>query len=59
MVASEDILFIMPKDRELQFPAMAALQSYVNDYKVKMQANTVTAEMPEYRFRYHVAGRIS
>jgi len=52
MVATEDILFIMPKDRELQFPAMAALQSYVNNYQMKMESNCVTTVMPEYRFRY-------
>lgn len=52
MIAAEDILFIMPKDGELQFPAMSALQNYVNDYKTKMQANTVTPTVPQYRLRY-------
>lgn len=51
-VASEDILFIMPQDRELQFPAMGALQMYVNSYELKMQANCVVSPMPEHRFRY-------
>lgn len=54
MIATEDILFIMPRDREMQFPAMAALQMYVNNYQAKMMANTVTKEMPDYRFRYEV-----
>lgn len=52
MTMSEDILFVMPEDRELQFPAMAALQSYVNNYEAKMQANTVTPEVPIYKLRY-------
>lgn len=54
MITSEDVLFIMPRDRELQFAAMSGLQSWVNDYQLKMQANCVTAEMPSYRFRYRV-----
>ena len=54
MTATEDILFVMPKDRELQFPAMAALQMYVNNYKIKMEANCVTPTMPTYKFRYWV-----
>jgi hypothetical protein len=52
MTATEDILFVMPKDREMQFPAMAALQMYVNNYQVKMEANCVTPVMPTYKFRY-------
>ena len=52
MTATEDILFVMPKDREMQFPAMAALQMYVNNYKIKMEANCVTPTMPVYKFRY-------
>jgi hypothetical protein len=54
MIATEDILFIMPKDREMQFPAMSALQRYVTDYEIKMQANCVTPTLPEYRMRYQV-----
>jgi len=52
MIATEDVLFVMPKDRELQFPAMAALQMYVNNYEIKMQANCVLPTMPTYKFRY-------
>lgn len=52
MIATEDVLFLMPRDRELQFPAMAALQMYVNNYKIKMEANTVSEKLPDYRFRY-------
>ncbi|MDE2099982.1 MAG: hypothetical protein KGL39_22200 [Patescibacteria group bacterium] len=33
----ERILFIMPRDLELLFPAMAVLQSYVNGYAEKMK----------------------
>lgn len=52
MIYREDIAFRMPKDRELQFPAMSALQSYVNCYQFKMKANCVLAEMPDFQFRY-------
>jgi hypothetical protein len=52
MTATEDILFVMPKDRELQFPAMASAQMYINNYKIKMEANCVTPTMPTYKFRY-------
>jgi hypothetical protein len=54
MTATEDILFVMPKDREMQFPAMAANQVYVNSYRIKMEANCVTPIMPTYKFRYQV-----
>lgn len=52
MISTEDVLFIMPRDREMQFCAMSALQRYVNDYVVKMEANCVTLDKPEYRMRY-------
>ena len=52
MIVREDILFYMPRNREMQFPAMSAMQSYVNCYQGKMQANCVMREVPEFRFRY-------
>lgn len=54
MIETEDILFLMPRDKEMQFPAMAALQMYVNYYQFKMQCNCVLPEPPEYQFRYKV-----
>ena len=54
MIETEDILFVMPRDHEMQFPAMAALQMYVNNYQVKMQCNCVLPEPPAYEFRYKV-----
>ena len=35
----DEVLFRMPVDLELQFPAMAVLQSFVNGYDEKMHAN--------------------
>ena len=54
MIATEDVLFIMPRDKEMQFCAMSALQRYVNDYEVKMQANCVTPTLPKFQMRYKV-----
>lgn len=57
MIYSEDILFLMPADRELQFPAMSALQRHVNDYMAKM-ANQfkfmLPDKNPDFKFRYAV-----
>ena len=52
MIATEDILFIMPKEREFQFPAMSAVQSYVRSYQYKMRMNCVIPNPPEFAFRY-------
>lgn len=57
MIYSEDILFRLPDDRELQFPAMSALQRYVNDYQMKMDAQfhyMRPGGKPEIHFRYAV-----
>ncbi len=50
----DEVLFRMPKDRELQFPAMAVLQSFVNEYDIKMMANDVSRGKAEYQLRYDV-----
>jgi hypothetical protein len=38
----DKVLFMMPEDRELQFPAISVLQSYVNNFDQKMAANDVS-----------------
>ena len=49
------VRFLMPKDRELQFPAITIVQSYVNNFDAKWKANVYNN--PRYRFelRYDVA----
>src|ERR1017187_3075915 len=54
MLITEQALFKMPKDRELQFPAMAVLQSYVNSYEEKMKANDVSYGTAKFRLFYDV-----
>jgi hypothetical protein len=39
MFIIDHVKFLMPKDRELQFPAMALVQQFVNGYNEKMIAN--------------------
>jgi len=39
MKVVDQILFKMPQDRELQFPAMSVLQAFVNGYNLKMKIN--------------------
>src|SRR5215467_1654671 len=34
-IVTDRVKFLMPKDRELLFPAMAVLQAYVNAYETK------------------------
>jgi hypothetical protein len=52
MLITEQALFKMPKDQELQFPAMAVLQSYVNSYSEKMKANDVSYGTARFRLFY-------
>lgn len=52
MIVSEDVLFIMPRNREYLFPAMSAMQSYIHNYDLKMRNNCVLREMPTFSFRY-------
>jgi hypothetical protein len=63
-IVDDYVRFIMPYDRELQFPAMAVLQAYVNGYDQKMKMNDVMPEahqefilhydvtMPEYDWEF-------
>jgi hypothetical protein len=51
----DKVLFKMPTDRELLFPAMAVLQHFVNGFDNKMKANDVSHDKEtEYRLRYDV-----
>jgi hypothetical protein len=52
MIVHEDILFRLPHSRELQFPAMSALQAYINCYQLKMKNNNVQPVLPTFTFRY-------
>jgi hypothetical protein len=50
MTVEDRVIFRMPVDRELQFPAMASLQSYVNEYPERMKfqdpsSGTVTFDL--------------
>ena len=48
------VLFQMPKDHELQFPAMAVMQSYVNVFKQKMLSNDASFGTATYALKYDV-----
>lgn len=49
----EDVLFLMPKVREYQFPAMSALQAYVNFFQTKMTNNNyIVGATPVFSLRY-------
>lgn len=53
MKIHEDVLFIMPSEREYQFPAMSALQAYVNCFQTKMSNNNyVVGVTPVFSLRY-------
>jgi hypothetical protein len=54
MLITEQALFKMPQDKELQFPAMAVLKSYVSTYKEKMAANDVSQGTATYRLFYEL-----
>ena len=41
MIVTDRVRFIMPKDREYQFPAMSILQAYVNGFAQKMKQHDV------------------
>lgn len=49
------VLFLMPEDRELQFPAVAALQEYVNTYDARSKNNDVSGGTVRYKLVYDVA----
>jgi hypothetical protein len=49
----EDVLFLMPTSREMQFPAMSALQAYVNLFQTKMTNNNyIVGDTPVFSLRY-------
>lgn len=50
----DQVLFKMPQDRELQFPAMAVLQAFVNSFQAKMKSGVQPAPPPSYHLRYQV-----
>lgn len=55
MIIEDNILFRMPRDRELLFPATAILQSFVNGFQDKMQANHPLPNTPtEYKLKFQV-----
>lgn len=55
MIITDRVLFKMPRDRELLFPATAILQSFVNGFQDKMQANHPLPDTPtEYRLEFQV-----
>lgn len=48
------VIFIMPKDHELQFPAMAAMQGFVNGYRRNRAMQDVSGGTASYRLEYNV-----
>ena len=52
MIIDDKVLFRLPKDRELQFPAMAVAQQYINTYDVRMAANDVSRGAVKYQLHY-------
>lgn len=49
------VLFRLPQDLELQFPAIAVLQAFVNEYDANMAANNVSPEKVDtYKLQYAV-----
>lgn len=46
------VVYVMPKDRELQFPAMAIVQTYVNTYDQKIQSNDLSRGSAVYELMY-------
>ncbi len=52
MLVTEHVRFIMPKSREYQFGAMAAVQQFVNGFQPKSMRNDHTGGKAEYKLRY-------
>lgn len=50
----DNILFRMPRDRELQWPAMSLLQKYVNSYDERMGKQDVSSGRAKYELHYDV-----
>lgn len=51
-VEIDRVLFLMPKNRELLFPCMAVLQTYVNGFATKMQNSDASGGAVEWRLQY-------
>lgn len=49
----DHVVFVMPKSREYQFPALSVLQEYVRSYAGKMHANEAAVEV-DYKLHYDV-----
>src|SRR5678816_2970785 len=55
MVIVDQVLFIMPKSREYQFPAIGVVQDFVNTYQQKMMAqNPAGNPLLRYQLKYDV-----
>lgn len=54
MLVTDRVHFIMPKDRELQFPAMSALSTYVNGYKQRTKMNDPSGGKAKFELEYSV-----
>lgn len=55
-IVTDRVLFIMPLDRELQFPAMAVLQAYVLGFDNKMLQNDVSQGKVTWKLEYATQG---
>jgi hypothetical protein len=54
LIQKDYIRFVLPKDRELQFPAMAMVQAFVNNYDERMAANDVSGGRVVHELVYEV-----
>ena len=54
MTVTETTVFRIPRDRELQFPALAITQAYVNTYQKKCKANDASNGTATYELIYAV-----
>lgn len=55
-VVADFVVFLLPEDRELQFPAAAAVQGYVNAYETRMNLSDVSGGTVTYNLIYDVVG---
>ena len=54
-VIIDRVLFLTPRDKELQWPAMTVVQSYVNGFKQKMEQAEVTQGRIKFELEYNVS----
>lgn len=50
----DNVLFNMPKDRELQWAAMTIVQKWVNNYEIRMEKNDASSGRAQYVLRYEL-----